>query len=148
MVTPTFSSVREASVPIGRTYVGADPHPSPFWSYVALLTRPATIRTIHAPWVPTRTPMARPYTVFLSYRTPRQEQTGRQSESFDFKVDHADGIWIVEDDASGVFGSGETPLEAMRDFRQAVVDHVDVLSRQDELSPGLEEQLDYLLRRL
>jgi hypothetical protein len=55
--------------------------------------------------------------------------------------------WIWEDEVTGVHGIGPTPLDALLDFRQAVKDHIDVLSAQDELTPGLADQLEYLRRR-
>ena len=59
-----------------------------------------------------------------------------------------DKTWIVEDAASGVFGAGAGPLEAYHDFRRAVVEHVDVLERDEHLASGLVEQLEYLRQRL
>ena len=54
------------------------------------------------------------------------------------------GYWTVRDVGTGIFGSGADPEAAHRDFERALREHLDVLERQDALSPELTAQLAYL----
>jgi hypothetical protein len=67
---------------------------------------------------------------------------------FDLSIEHARGRWTVVDRETGVFGVGDDPSAAIRDFLRAVAEHVDLLERQDSLSDELEAQLIYLRARL
>jgi predicted RNase H-like HicB family nuclease len=55
----------------------------------------------------------------------------------------ADGI-SVEDADTGVFGAGDSFYEAVKDLREALQDHLVVLTEEDSLSPNLQHQLDVL----
>jgi hypothetical protein len=77
-------------------------------------------------------------TLAYSQRSPRLEPV----------LTEHDGYVTVEDPVTGVFGSGETVLAAARDFRAALEEHVDVLSRQESLAEPLRHQLAYLLEIL
>ena len=96
------------------------------------------IRSGTAPTAPTRAEGGEQYS--SSYQPTRP--------GFELRFEHGESGWIWEDDVSGVFGSGETPLDALHDFKRAVTEHIDVLSRQQHLSPGLAEQLEYLRQRI
>jgi len=50
----------------------------------------------------------------------------------------------VTDLQTGMFGQGPTYEEALQDFERALVEYKDVLARQQALSPGLREHLDFL----
>jgi hypothetical protein len=52
--------------------------------------------------------------------------------------------FIASDTITGVFGFGSDPIEAIQDLAVALVEHRDVLERQEALSPALQEQLGYL----
>jgi hypothetical protein len=52
--------------------------------------------------------------------------------------------FIASDALTGIFGFGSQPIEAIKDLAAALLEHRDVLERQDALSPALQEQLDYL----
>lgn len=52
--------------------------------------------------------------------------------------------FIASDAPTGIFGFGSEPIEAIRDLVIALVEHRDVLERQEALSPALQEQLEYL----
>lgn len=56
--------------------------------------------------------------------------------------------WTVSDRHTGIYGAGDTPSEALQDFRRAVTEHLDVLERQDVLSDDLAAQLRYLRARV
>jgi hypothetical protein len=56
-------------------------------------------------------------------------------------------LFSVSDPITGIFGTGGTPIEAVRDLAQAQKEHQEVLEAQEHLSPALEEQLRYLQRR-
>jgi predicted RNase H-like HicB family nuclease len=49
---------------------------------------------------------------------------------------------------TGVHGAGADIRDAWRNLGQALIEHVDVLRRQDSLPPELAHQLDYLTARL
>lgn len=53
----------------------------------------------------------------------------------------------VYDPLTGVFGSGSDPRKALQDLSVALVEHREVLERQEKLSPALQRQLDQLRRR-
>lgn len=59
-----------------------------------------------------------------------------------------DGYWTVHDPATGIFGSGSDQGAARLDLQHALHEHMDVLNRQDVLSPELSAQLAYLRVRL
>jgi hypothetical protein len=63
-------------------------------------------------------------------------------------IEETDGVWTVRDLETGIFGSGDSELEALRDFRVALDEHRDVLERQPVLSDDLAAQLAYLRFRL
>ncbi|MFL5872297.1 MAG: hypothetical protein ACJ75T_02330 [Solirubrobacterales bacterium] len=52
--------------------------------------------------------------------------------------------FIASDALTGIFGFGSEPIEAIQDLATALVEHRDVLERQEALSPALQDQLDYL----
>jgi hypothetical protein len=52
--------------------------------------------------------------------------------------------FIASDALTGIFGFGPEPIEAIKDLAIALVEHRDVLERQEALSPALQDQLDYL----
>ena len=54
--------------------------------------------------------------------------------------------WTASDLVTGIFGFGLDPNAAIVDLVHALREHREVLERQDELSPDLEEQLAYLQR--
>lgn len=68
--------------------------------------------------------------------------------SFKIKVALEDGLWMVTDQPTGIYGCGETVQEALTDFKQATRDHLDVLQRQPTLAEPLRRQLRYLLTRV
>jgi predicted RNase H-like HicB family nuclease len=55
----------------------------------------------------------------------------------------ADGV-AVADAETGVFGAGGSLREAVLDLRSALQDHLEVLTEDDALSPGLQHQLEVL----
>ncbi len=74
----------------------------------------------------------------------------RSTPSFDFGFQHTEeGYWLVWDRATGIFGEGDTPLDAIGDFEQTAARHLAVLERQrDSLPEGQLWQLDYLSERV
>jgi hypothetical protein len=54
------------------------------------------------------------------------------------------GSFIAAEPVIGVFGAGQDLNEALHDLFFALHEHREVLERQDSLSAGLREQLDYL----
>ena len=67
---------------------------------------------------------------------------------FDLQYVHGGNCRIVVDRESGIYGSGATALNALRDFSQAVREHREVLESQPQLSEGLARQLAYLRERM
>ena len=67
---------------------------------------------------------------------------------FNVKISQEDGIWLVVDRATGIFGSGDTAAEAVDDFRIAIRDHLETLEEEDALAEPLRWQLDYLRARI
>jgi hypothetical protein len=63
-------------------------------------------------------------------------------------ISYEDGLWLIEDRATGIFGSGATLDEATVDFRHALEGHLGVLLAAPALSAGLQEQLGHLRRYL
>lgn len=55
-----------------------------------------------------------------------------------------DGLVTLQDPFTGIFGSGADETAALLDYRAALDEHLDVLSRQERLTPGLAAQLAYL----
>jgi hypothetical protein len=68
--------------------------------------------------------------------------------AFQVRLDRASNGWLVTDQPSGIHGFGQTPLDAMNDFREAAREHLDVLEREEVLSDDLGWQLEYLRARL
>lgn len=68
--------------------------------------------------------------------------------SFDFVLERGDGYWTVSDAETGIYGDADDVLGALEDFYRAAAQHLDVLERQDSLSPDLSRQLDYLRARV
>ena len=68
--------------------------------------------------------------------------------SFDLELDREGPHWLVRDRATGIYGCGDEPSDALDDFLRAVREHVDVLERQDALSDALAAQLAYLHDRI
>lgn len=68
--------------------------------------------------------------------------------TFEHHLEHGTDGWIVEDRVTGIFGCADDLHDAVDDFGRAVRDHFAVLSRQGTLSPGLQEQFEYLKARL
>ncbi len=56
-------------------------------------------------------------------------------------------VFTVADPVSGIFGTGDTPIDAVKDLAHAQKEHREVLEAQESLSPALEKQLRYLQRR-
>lgn len=63
-----------------------------------------------------------------------------------WSLERVDDGFVANDLATGIFGYGEGPNEAIVDLVHALREHREVLERQDELSPDLAEQLAYLQR--
>lgn len=57
---------------------------------------------------------------------------------------HSEAGFTACDHVTGIFGFGADLNEAIRDLIQALLEHRDVLDRQDSLSPDLKSQLEYL----
>ncbi len=57
------------------------------------------------------------------------------------------GHYTVIDEPTGIFGAGESVVDAFRDFAAAMTEHRDVLERQEQLGPELAWQLKYLRER-
>ena len=74
--------------------------------------------------------------------------TVRSSPAFHFVVERSGETWTVIDRQTGIYGAGDTPIEALDDFRRAAMEHLDVLERQDSLSDDLTAQLQYLRERI
>lgn len=55
---------------------------------------------------------------------------------------------VVVDLPTGIWGAGSDVGAAMRDFRVAAREHLDVLERQERLSEELVAQRDYLRERI
>lgn len=79
-------------------------------------------------------------------RTQTYKVDIRPSLKFDWE-EHEDVVTVTETQ-TGIFGSGDDIVAALRDVRAALREHLDVLDRAPELSPGLAEQRDYLRARL
>lgn len=56
------------------------------------------------------------------------------------------GGYTVSDPVTGIFGTGDTPVDAMKDMFTALDEHREVLESQADLSPALQALLDYLKR--
>lgn len=54
-----------------------------------------------------------------------------------------DGVALVDAD-TGIYGSGDTLLEAMQDLRHTLQRHLAVLAEDDALAPSLQCQLEIL----
>ena len=67
---------------------------------------------------------------------------------FDIDIRREQDYWTVVDRETGIFGHGDDPLEALREFNRAAAEHLDVLERQPELSDELTDQLSYLRERI
>lgn len=63
------------------------------------------------------------------------------------KLEKTDAGWALLDQATGIFGVGPEPSEAVTDLRNALREHLDVLEAQAELAPALAAQRDYLRAR-
>ena len=74
---------------------------------------------------------------------PLADQT---SPALSVEVESGDGYLIACDRATGIFGAGPTLGDAFSDLGAALVEHRDVLERQDQLSPELARHLEYLQR--
>src|SRR5215218_7708323 len=72
--------------------------------------------------------------------TPAYEDV-HPAASFSLRYERGHGYWIVRDEVTGIFGCAKRPSGARRDFQLAVGQHLDVLERQDVLSPELSWQL-------
>lgn len=82
-----------------------------------------------------------PHTAYPSYRiTP--------APSFSFELERGNGYWIVRDSETGIYGTAEDVLGALKDFFRAAAQHLDVLKRQEALSDELSWQLAYLRARV
>ncbi len=58
------------------------------------------------------------------------------------RIQHEEGHTSIIDTKTGVFGIGETLAAATIDFRTALLEHLDVLTRQPMLSEDLQYQLE------
>jgi hypothetical protein len=63
-----------------------------------------------------------------------------------WSLERSETGWIAADGATGIFGCGAGPNDAIVDLVHALREHREVLERQDELSPDLADQLVYLQR--
>ena len=68
--------------------------------------------------------------------------------ALDAVIERSGQNWIVRDRVTGIHGVGQEPSEAVHDFARALAEHLDLLSRQDDLSDDLRGQLAYLQLRL
>jgi hypothetical protein len=62
-------------------------------------------------------------------------------------LERGESGWTATDLVTGIFGFGEDANAAIVDLLHALMEHREVLERQDELSPDLQEQLEYLRRQ-
>lgn len=62
------------------------------------------------------------------------------------QVESGEGYLTAYDQSTGIFGAGATLIDAFSDLAAALVEHRDVLERQDRLSPELARHLEYLQR--
>jgi hypothetical protein len=85
---------------------------------------------------------------YASAQTPRGGYRLELPPDFDVDFEHRGRHWVVRDRETGIFGRGDDPLSAVRDFARATADHLDVLERQEALSQGLTAQLQYLRERV
>jgi hypothetical protein len=86
-----------------------------------------------------------------SYGALSEREAGyviRPRPAFDLEPRRTGKQWTVVDRQTGIHGVGETPTDALADFRRAAVEHLDVLERQEALSEDLVAQRDYLRLRL
>lgn len=91
---------------------------------------------------------AMPGKTYVAEATDRPGYSVVAYEGFSLKADFdSDGV-VIRDTETGIFGVGESPLDALRDFERAAEEHLDVLERQAGLSADLERQREYLRRRL
>jgi hypothetical protein len=78
-----------------------------------------------------------------NYEAPaRQALTVERSRTEDGSL-----FFTVSDPVTGIFGTGDSPIDAVKDLARAQKEHREVLEAQDSLSPALEEQLRYLQHR-
>jgi hypothetical protein len=61
-----------------------------------------------------------------------------------WRLERGESGWTATDLVTGIFGYGDDPNESIVDLLHALIEHREVLERQDELSPDLQDQLDYL----
>lgn len=80
------------------------------------------------------------------WRGSRYEYVARPKLSV--RIEHDGDCTIMVEDGTGIYGVGDTPWAAWRDLRAALMEHLDVLRRQQGLSPSLERQFAYLSDRL
>lgn len=59
-------------------------------------------------------------------------------------LSNEDGLVILVDPATGIFGAGESSADAVRDLSAALIGHRDVLQSQANLSAELQRQLHVL----
>lgn len=63
----------------------------------------------------------------------------------EYKLERTEtGGFLVAEPVTGIFGFGHDLNDALRDLFVALHEHQDVLQRQESLSRGLQEQLNYL----
>lgn len=60
------------------------------------------------------------------------------------RIHEGDGLVVIEDSVTGIFGSGDTLAKAILDLRAALAEHLEVLSDDDSLSLDLRRQLESL----
>lgn len=93
-------------------------------------------------------PRGIPYRVTYVRSSAQPSYSVRVSPSFEVRFRRGDGYWTVTDAPTGIFGQGEDPSAAIRDFLAAVAEHLDTLERQTSLSEELAWQLAYLRARV
>lgn len=84
----------------------------------------------------------------LSTRTIQIGSSAPGRANFRLTISQEDGLWIVTDLPTGIYGCGETVVDALADFRHAMREHLDVLERQPALAEPLRHQLAYLRARI
>ena len=62
-------------------------------------------------------------------------------------LEHGEDYISLCDVATGIFGVGPDLSSASEDLTNALREHLDVLERQEALSPDLEAQLEHLRKR-
>ncbi len=137
----------------GAAFAVAHPYQSPVGT-VGDASRPSTRRPAVGPLLPS--PATEPYSIPTSHD---RTYWVRDSTRGDVRLltpilkvlvsdDDGDGVWVVSDRFSTVFGAGEDSEEAVADYVENLFDQFDTLDRdEDMLGPALVEELAILRQR-